>query len=118
MSGIEGVVLRVKRRAFLIAGVAILAGFLVGPAAGASLTICAAVVISSLLALEKLLERLSPGEEKPSRQALVPLLLVTVASFTLLGLVLWRWRGFQPLAGAAGLSVVVLAIVPEVLTRR
>ena len=118
MSGRDEVVLRVKRRAFLIAGVAILAAFLVGPAAGASLTICAAVVISSLLALEKLLERLSPGGEEPSRQALVPLLLVTVASFTLLGLVLWRWRGFQPLAGAVGLSVVVLAIVPEVLTRR
>ena len=118
MSDIDRVVLRVKRRAFLIAGVAIFAGFVVGPAAGASLTICAAVVISSLLALEKLLERLSPGKERPSRQALVPLLLVTVASFTLLGLVLWRWRGFQPVAGAAGLSVVVLAIVPEILTRR
>ncbi len=118
MSEIEEVVQRVKRRAFLIAGVAILAGFAVGRAAGASLTICAAVVISSLLALEKLLERLSPEAERPSRQAVVPLLLVTVASFTLLGLVLWRWRGFQPLAGAAGLSVVVLAVILEVWTRR
>lgn len=114
----DGVVRRVKRRAFFVAGAGVLAGFLVGRAAGASLTICAAVVISSLLALEKLLDRLSPGAEKPSWQSFVPLLLVTVASFTLLGLVLWRWRGFQPLAGAAGLSVVVLAIIPEVWTRR
>jgi len=117
MSGMDEAVQRVKRRSLMIAGVAIFAGFAVGPAAGASLTICAAVVISSLLALEKLLERLAPGSERPSRQALVPLLLVTVASFTLLGLVLWRWRGFQPLAGAAGLSVVVLAIIPEVWRR-
>jgi hypothetical protein len=108
----------VKRRAFAVGAVGILAGFILGAANGASLTICAAVVISSFLALEKFVERLSPGREKPGWRALVPLLLVTVASFVLLGVVLWQWKGFQPVAGAAGLSVVVLAIIPEVWSRR
>ena len=44
----------------------------------------------------------------------MPLLLVTAASFVLLALVLWRWKGFDPVAGAVGLSVVVLAVVPEI----
>jgi hypothetical protein len=44
----------------------------------------------------------------------LPLLLVTAASFVLLALVLWRWKGFDPVAGAVGLSVVVLAVVPEI----
>lgn len=114
----EAVIRRVKRRALIIAGVGILVGFAVGTGPGASLTICAAVVISSFLALEKLIERLSPGREKPGWRTLGPLLLVTVASFVLLGVVLWQWRGFQPVAGAAGLSVVVLAIIPELWTRR
>ena len=82
------------------------------------MTICAAVVISSFLALEKLVERLSPGRDKPGWQTLVPLLLVTVASFVLLGVVFWQWKGFQPVAGAAGLSVVVVAIIPEIWLRR
>ena len=82
------------------------------------MTIAAAVVISSFLALEKLIERLTPGREKPGWRTLVPFLLVTVASFVLLGVVLWRWKGFQPVAGAAGLSVVVLAVIPELWTRR
>ncbi len=118
MSNMDAVVRRVKRRSFAIAAAEILAGFVLGVGPGVSLTICAAVVISSLLALEKLLERMSPGRKEPGWRTLIPLLLVTVASFTLLGIVLWRWRGFQPLAGAAGLSVVVLAIIPEIWTKR
>lgn len=114
----EGVIRRVKRRTFVVAGVGILVGFAFGAASGASLTICAAVVISSFLALEKLMERLAPRGERPGWRTVVPLLLVTVASFVILGLVLWRWRGFQPIAGAAGLSVVVLAIIPELWARR
>jgi hypothetical protein len=114
----DSVVARVKRRAFVIAGVSILVAFLLGPRRGASLTICAAVVIFSLLALEKLLGRLVPGSTKPGFRTLVPLLLVTVASFALLGIVLWRWEGFDPVAGAIGLSVVVLAIIPELWSRR
>ena len=118
MSGVDGVIRRVKRRALLVAAVGILVGFLLGPGPGASLTICAGVVISSFLALERLIERLTPGREKPGWRTLVPLLLVTLASFALLGVVLWRWKGFHPVAGAVGLSVVVLAIIPELWTRR
>jgi len=46
------------------------------------------------------------------------LLLVTIASLVLLGVVLWRWKGFDPVAGAVGLSVVVLAVVPELWERK
>ncbi len=118
MSDIDSLIRRVRRRAFAIAAVAILAGFAFGPRAGASLTICAAVVISSFLVLEKATERLVPGRGKAEFRTLIPLLLVTLASFALLGVVLWRWKGFDPVAGAAGLSVVVLAVVPELFTRR
>jgi hypothetical protein len=82
------------------------------------LTICAAVVISSFLALEKVTERLTPRQERPGWRTLGPLLAVTAASFVVLGVVLWRWRGFDPVAGALGLSVVVLAIIPELWSRR
>jgi len=118
MSLDDAVVTRVKRRVYIVGGVCTLGAFLFGWRHGASLTICAAVVISSFLALEKLLERLDPGRAKPGFRTLVPLLLVTMASFALLGVVLWRWKGFDPAAGAVGLSVVVLAIIPEVWARR
>jgi hypothetical protein len=115
----EQVVRRVKRRALILAGIAIAAGFAFGVRPGVSLTICAAVVVSSFLALEKLIDRLAPGPQgRPGMRRLVPLILVTVSSFVLLGLVLWKWKGFDPAAGAAGLSVVVLAVVPEVWARR
>jgi hypothetical protein len=115
----DEIIRRVKRRAFVLAALGIAAGFAFGVRPGVSLTICAAVVVSSFLALEKLIDRLAPGPEgRPERRRLIPLILVTVSSFVLLGLVLWRWKGFDPVAGAAGLSVVVLAIVPEVWARR
>ena len=101
-----------------IGAVAALAAFAWSPARGASLTICAAVVISSFLALEKLTERLSLRQGRPRWRTLVPLLTVTAASFVILGCVLWRWKGFDPVAGALGLSVVVLAIIPELWSRR
>jgi hypothetical protein len=112
------VIRRVRRRLLAIAALGILAGFAVGPMPGASLTICAAVVVSSFLALEKLMDRLTPAGEGPGWRTLAPLLLVTVASFVLLGVVLWKWKGFQPVAGAVGLSVAVLAVIPELWARR
>lgn len=118
MSDIDAVIRRVRRRAFGIGAAAIVGGFAFGPRSGASLTICAAVVISSFLVLEKATERLVPGRGKAGLRTLIPLLLVTLASFALLGVVLWRWKDFDPVAGAAGLSVVVLAVVPELWTRR
>ena len=113
MTDTATVVLRVKRRAFAIGAVAVLAAFLVSPRAGASLTICAAVVISGFLVLEKATNRIASMAAKPRWKTLAPLLLVTAVSFALLGLVLWRWTGFDPIAGAIGLSIVVIAIIPE-----
>lgn len=109
---------RVRRRLFAIAAVSAVGAFAFGWAPGASLTICAAVVVSSFLALEKLIERLAPSGEKPGWRTLVPLLLVTVVSFALLGIVLWQWKDFHPVAGAVGLSVAVLAVIPELWSRR
>ena len=115
----EELIRRVKRRAFVLAAVAIAAAFAFGVRPGVSLTICAAVVVSSFLALEKMIDRLAAGPGgRSERRKLVPLILVTLSSFALLGLVLWKWKGFVPAAGAAGLSVVMLAIVPEVWARR
>lgn len=117
-SDIDTVIRRVKRRAFAIGAVGILAAFAFGVPSGLSLTICATVVVSSFLVLEKATERLVPGAGKAGLRTLIPLLLVTLASFALLGVVLWRWKGFDPVAGAGGLSVVVLAVVPELWTGR
>lgn len=113
-SGIEAVIGRVRRRAFVLAFLAIAAAFVIGWRPGLSLTITAAVVILSFLVLERLTERLVPRQARPGLRTLMPLLLVTGGSFVLLALVLWRWKGFDPVAGAVGLSVVVLAVVPEI----
>ena len=120
MSDTTAVVLRVKRRAFAFAALAVPGAFLVSPRAGASLTICAAVVISSFLVLEKTTNRIGFGSpvEKSRTRTLVPLLCVMAGSFVLLGLVLWRWAGFEPVAGAIGLSVVVIAVIPELWAGR
>jgi peptidoglycan/LPS O-acetylase OafA/YrhL len=118
MSDMGAVVDRVRRRALGLAVLAIAAAFVVGWRSGLSLTIAAAVVIFSFLALEKLIERLVPQQTKPSSRSLWSLLLVTVASLALMGVVLWQWKGFDPVAGAVGLSVVVLAVVPEVWERK
>ncbi len=79
------------------------------------MTICAAVVIFSFLVLERLTERFLPRHEQKRRIVLV-LLLVTVAGLALLGFV-FRWKGFRPVAGAVGLSVVVVAIGAEIFQR-
>jgi hypothetical protein len=108
---------RVRRRALAIGALASAGAFLFDWRAGVSLTIGAAVVILSFLVLERLTERLLPRQERKVSRTLLPLLLVTGASLVLLGVVLWRWRGFDPIAGVIGLSVVVLAIFPEAFRR-
>ena len=120
MTDTPALVLRVKRRAFALGALSALAAFLVSRRAGASLTICAAVVISSCLVLEKTIDRIGFGSpvEKSRRRTLVPLLGVMAGSFVLLGLVLWWWPGFEPIAGAIGLSVVVIAVIPELWAGR
>jgi len=117
-SDIDAVIRRVRTRSLAIAGAAILVAFLVGWRAGVSLTISEAVVIFSFLAFEKLTERLVLRQSRSNLRRLVPLLLVTAGSLVLLTVVLLRWRGFNPVAGAAGLSVVVAAVVPELWMRK
>ena len=112
--GIDAVVGRVRRRSYVLAGLGVAGGFVVSARSGLSLTIAAAVVIFSFLVLEKLTDRLGPRQAKPRLRTLFPLLAVTGGSFVLLALVLWRWKNFDAVAGAIGLSVVVLAVVPEV----
>jgi hypothetical protein len=80
------------------------------------LTICAAVVIFSFLVFEKLTVRLVAPREKWRIRALLPLLLVTAAAVGLL-LVVFHWKAFDPVAGAVGLSSVVLAIGAEIFHR-
>ena len=77
-----------------------------------SLTMAAAVVIFSLLVLEKLTESLVPPQAKHGIRALVPFLLVTGASVLLLGAAAFRWRGFS-VRGAVGVTAVVAAVVTE-----
>jgi hypothetical protein len=117
VSGIDAVVRRVKRRALILAAVGVIAAFVVSWRSGLSLTIAAAVVIFSFLVLEKLMDRLGPRQANPGSRALQPLLAVTGGSFAILAVVLWRWKAFDAVAGAAGLSVVVLAVVPEIWTK-
>jgi len=110
---IDAVIRRVRWRSFAIAAAALAVAFAVRWQAGVSLTIAAAVVIFSFLVLERLTARLMPRQETPRFRVLAPLLLVTAGSLILLTIVLLRWREFDPVAGATGLSVVVAAVVPE-----
>lgn len=112
--GAEEVVLaRIRRRAVALGAVAGAAALVIDWRAGVSLTIGAAVVIFSFLVFERLTERLVPPQEKKGIGALFPLLLVTAAGLFALTIV-FRWKGFRPVPGAVGLSVVVLAIMAEI----
>jgi hypothetical protein len=108
---------RIRTRSMGIAAVGALIALFFDWRAAVSLTFAAAVVIFSFLVLEKLTERLVPPQEKKGFRAVLPLLLVTAAGAAALGIALLRWRGFEPVAGMAGLSVVVLAIGAELLNR-
>lgn len=115
MSANDAILRRIRVRSVAIAGAGALGALFFGWRAAVSLTIAAAVVIFSFLVLEKLTERLVPPQEKKGLRAVLPLLLVTIAGAAALGIALLRWRGFEPIAGMAGLSVVVLAIGAELL---
>jgi hypothetical protein len=115
LSDTDAILRRVKRRAVILGAMLAAAAFAFGWRAGVSLTITAAVVIFSLLVLERLTERLLPRQDRKASRMVRPLLLVTAATIGLLGAVLLFWKEFDPVAGAAGGSVVMLAIVPEVL---
>jgi hypothetical protein len=113
----DALIRRIRVRSIVIAIVAAAGALFFGWRAAVSLTIAAAVVIFSFLVLEKLTERLVPPQEKKGFRAVLPLLLVTGAGAAALGIALVRWKGFEPVAGMAGLSVVVLAIGAEVLRK-
>ena len=113
MSDIDALISRVRRRAYVLGALGIAGGFLFGWRSGLSLTIAAAVVILSFLALERSTSRLVPRQDRPGLRTIAPLLLVSAASLLLFAVVLFRWKGFDPIAGAVGLSIVVLSIVPE-----
>lgn len=104
---------RVERRAVVFTTLCAVGICIFDVPAALSLTIGAAVVIFSLLVLEKLTERLVPPQAKHGIRALVPFLLVTAASVLLLGVAAFRWKGFSLAGGAAGVSVAVAAIVLE-----
>ena len=104
------------RSSILAAGLASGAFAAFGWRSGVTLTICAAVVIFSFLVFEKLTERLVSRERSRSSRTAIPLLLVTAAAVILL-IVVFRWKAFDPVAGAIGLSTVVLAIGAEAFQR-
>src|SRR6266545_2242642 len=113
----EGAVIRrIRVRSVWICVVLSAGAFLFGWRRGVSLTICASVVIFSFLVFEKLTGRLVASREKWKVRALVPLLLVTAASIALLVVAL-HWKAFDPIAGAIGLSAVVLAIGGEIFEK-
>jgi peptidoglycan biosynthesis protein MviN/MurJ (putative lipid II flippase) len=113
----EGAVIRRIRVRSVWIGVVLSAGaFLFGWRRGVTLTICAAVVIFSFLIFEKLTVRLVTPQEKWRIRALLPLLLVTAAAVALL-LVVFHWKAFDPIAGAIGLSTVVMAIGAEIWSK-
>lgn len=115
----QAAVARIRTRSIGIGTASAAATLLLfGWRAGVSLTISAAVVIFSFVVFERLTERLVPRQEKGGLRAALPLLLATAAAITLFSLFLLYWKGFEPVAGAAGLSVVVLAIVPEVWEKK
>jgi hypothetical protein len=112
----EAVIRRIRVRAAWIGGILSAGAFLLGWKRGVSLTICAAVVIFSFLVFEKLTVRLVAPRERWKIRAILPLLLVTAAAVGLL-LVVFHWKAFDPVAGAIGLSSVVLAIGGEIFER-
>jgi hypothetical protein len=107
---------RIRTRSIGIGAILSAGAFLVKWQTGPSLTICAAVVIFSFLVFEKLTVRLVAPPERWKIRAILPLLLVTAAAVGLL-LVVLQWKAFDPVAGAVGLSAVVLAIGGEIFER-
>ena len=110
---VERILRRIRARAMVFTTLSAAVVSVFSWRAALSLTMAAAVVIFSLLVLEKLTERLVPPQAKHGIRALVPFLLVTAASVLLLGTVAFRWKGFSLAGGAGGVSAAVAAIVLE-----
>ena len=112
----DAVIRRIRVRSAWIGGILAVGAFVLGWRRGVSLTICAAVVVFSFLVFEKLSVRLVAPRERWKIRVIVPLLLVTAAAVGLLLFAL-HWKEFDPVAGAVGLSAVVLAIGGEIFER-
>lgn len=104
---------RMERRAVVFTTLCATVAFAFDWRAAVSLTMAAAVVIFSLLVLDKLTERLVPPQAKHGIRALVPFLLVTGASVLLLGAAAYRWTEFSVAGGAVGVTAAVAAVVTE-----
>ena len=115
---VEGLALkRMERRAVIFTTLCAAVASAFDWRAAVSLTMAAAVVICSLLVLEKLTQSLVPPQAKHGIRALVPFLLAMGASVLLLGVAAFRWDGFRTAGGAVGVSAVVAAIVAEGFVR-
>lgn len=108
---------RIHRRAILFTSLSAVVTSFYDWRVAASLTIAAAVVVFSVLVLEKLTERLVLPQAKSGFRMLVPFLLVTAASVLLLGVAAFRWKDFSLVGGAIGISVAVAAVVSEGFVR-
>lgn len=108
---------RIHRRALVFTTVSAVATSFYDGRVALSLTIAAAVVVFSVLVLEKLTERLVLPQAKTGFRRLVPFLLVTAASVLLLGVAAFRWKDFSLTGGAIGISVAVAAVVSEGFVR-
>ena len=104
---------RMERRAVVFTTLCATVAFAFDWRAAVSLTMAAAVVIFSLLVLDKLTERLVPPQAKHGIRALVPFLLVMGASVLLLGAAAIRWTEFSVAGGAVGVTAAVAAVVTE-----
>lgn len=117
MTGDAAALRRMHRRAIVFTTLSAVAVSFWDWRAALSLTMAAAVVVFSVLVLEKLTERLVSPQAKSGFRRLVPFLLVTAASVLLLGVAAFRWKDFSLTGGAIGISVAVAAVVLEGFVR-
>ena len=117
MTGDAAAIRRIQRRAIAFTTLSAVAVCFWDWRAAVSLTIAAAVVVFSVLVLEKLTDRLVLPQAKSGLRRLVPFLLVTAASVLLLGVAAFRWKDFSLAGGAIGISVAVAAVVAEGFVR-
>ena len=117
MSADAGALRRIHRRALVFTTLSAAATSFFDRRAAVSLTIAAAVVVFSVLVLEKLTDRLVLPQAKTGFRRVVPFLLVTAASVLLLGVAAFRWKDFSLAGGAIGIAVAVAAIVSEGFVR-
>ena len=107
----ESILRGVRRTAILLAVVASGLAFAVfGPRAGVSLTIGAAIAIFNFFVLEKVMGRvLTPRTGMRFTDVAIPA--VGFLFVLLLLTAVLKWKAFDLVAGLAGLSVIVIAIV-------